>query len=90
MDMDNADVVKELDSIRIGYEGMGLTFRVGHSHTEDGTITWKAYTDVAAGFDFVNLRTAGRWLHLELYTSSLNAEWTVSEVELIGRMEGSR
>ena len=90
IDMDNADVVKELDSIRIGFDGTDLTYRVGSSETEDGTITWKPYTSMASGFNFHNLRVAGRWLHFEVYTNTLGSKWLVSEVEIIGRMEGTR
>lgn len=90
MDFDNADVIKELDSIRIGFEGMGLQYRIGWSETEDGTITWGSYTDMSTGFGFQNLRTAGRWLHFELYSASLNASWEISDVEFIGRFEGTR
>lgn len=90
IDMANADKVKELDSIRIGFTGQGLQYRIGWSETEDGTINWGSYRDMTTGFPFQNLRTAGRWLHFELYSNSLNAEWEVSEVEFIGRIEGTR
>ena len=90
MDMQNADIVKELDSIRIGFTGTGLQYRIGWSETETGAITWKPYTDIDVGFNFHNLRTAGRWLHLELYSDTLNAYWEVSDVEFIGRQEGTR
>lgn len=90
MDWQNADLIKELDSIRIGYVGSGLQYRIGWSETEDGTINWGAYTDMATGFDFHNLRTAGRYLHLELYSADLNDYWEVMDIELIGRMEGTR
>lgn len=90
LDLGNADMVKELDSIRIGYEGAGLQYRIGWSETETGTITWGAYSDVSAGFGFDNLRTAGRWLHLELYSADLGDSWEVMSVEVIGRVEGTR
>ena len=41
--------------------------------TADGTVTWTDYTDMATGFGFHNLRTAGRWLLFELYSASLMA-----------------
>jgi len=90
IDMDNADLVKEIDSIRIGYTGSGLTYRVGWSATEDGTINWQPYASMDTGFTFQNLRTAGRWLHFELKTDTLNSTWEVSDVVFIGRMEGTR
>ena len=90
IDLGSADRVKELDSIRIGYEGSGLQYRVGWSETENGSVTWGAYTTFEDGFDFQNLRTAGRWLHFELYSNALNANWEVMNVEFIGRVEGTR
>lgn len=90
MDLNNADRVKELDSIRIGFTGMGLQYRIGWSETENGTITWTDYTEMEEGFDFDSLRTAGRWLHMELYSNTLNADWEVVGMEVQGRIEGTR
>lgn len=90
IDLGNADRVKELSSIRIGFEGDGLQYRIGWSESESGTINWGGYTAMDAGFDFDNLRTAGRWLHFEVYSNTLNADWEVMSVEFIGRTEGSR
>jgi hypothetical protein len=90
IDLGDADRVKELDSIRLGLEGDGLQYRVGWSETENGAVTWGSYSAFPAGFDFDNLRTAGRWLHFELYSDTLNADWEVMNVEFIGRVEGSR
>jgi hypothetical protein len=86
----SAEAVKEMDSVRIGFIGQGLQYRVGWAETEDGTVNWSPYADMSTGFDFQNLRTAGRWLLFELYSASLNAEWEVQAVEFIGRVEGTR
>lgn len=90
MDLGSADQVKEIDSIRVGYEGMGLQYRVGWSEEEHGTITWESYVAKDHGNTFDNIRTAGRYLYLEIYSNTLNADWEVMNVELIGRSEGSR
>lgn len=90
MDIGNADIVKEIDSLRLGFTGNGLKYRIGWSETETGTIIWKDYTDIEVGFDFHNLRTAGRWLHFELCSNTLNTYWEVSDIEFIGRQEGTR
>lgn len=90
LDWSNADIVKELDSIRIGFTGTGLQYRIGWSEEENGTINWGSYTDMDQGFPFHNLRTAGRWLHFEIYSATTNADWLVASVEFIGRMEGTR
>jgi hypothetical protein len=90
MDLGNADLVKELDTIRIGFKGMGLQYRIGWAESENGSVTWGAYQDMDEGFDFHNVRTAGRWLLLELYSSALNTYWEVMNCEVIGRFEGTR
>jgi len=90
IDLGDADLVKELDSIRIGYEGVGLQYRIGWSETETGAITWGPYRAMEQGFGFHNLRTAGRWLHIELYSDTLNTEWEVMNIEFMGRSEGTR
>lgn len=90
MDIGNADRVKELDSIRIGFKGSGLQYRVGWSESENGSITWSAYKAMDEGFDFDNIRTAGRWLHVEIYSNTLNSDWELMALEFIGRIEGTR
>ena len=93
LDLGDSERIKELDSIRIGTAGtpLGLQFRLGWAETENGTITWPAtYTNVADGYEFTNVRTAGRWLFIELYSASLNAKWEVTSMDIIGRIEGSR
>lgn len=92
LDLGSPHMTKELTSIRIGAPetALGLTFRVGWSDTENGTITWGDYKTYATGYDFTNLRTAGRWLFLEFYSSSLNATWEINSLEIVGRMEGTR
>jgi hypothetical protein len=82
--------VKELDSIRIGFKGSGLQYRIGWSETEGGTVTWGNYTSIDEGFDFENLRTAGRWLLVEFYSNGLTANWEVMNLEVMGRIEGTR
>jgi hypothetical protein len=92
LDLGEPDRVKELSSIRIGTtaETQGLTYRTGWADTEDGTIAWDSYKDTAAGYDFTNLRTAGRWLFLEFYSADINNKWEVTSLELQGRYEGTR
>ena len=90
IDLGSADRVKELSSIRVGYRGSDLQYRIGWAETEDGTITWGSYRDVNAGYDFHNLRTAGRYLFLEFYSNVINAEWDLMSVEIQGRVEGTR
>jgi hypothetical protein len=90
IDLGNADLVKELDSIRMGFVGNNLQYRIGWSETEDGTIHWGGYRYMETGFPFHNLRTSGRWLHIEIYSDDINTSWELSSMELIGRSEGTR
>lgn len=90
MDLGDADRVKELDTIRVGYTGSGLEFRVGWSDTEDGTITWGDYISVDNAFGFNNVRTAGRWLHLGFRSTMSSVDWEMVSIEVIGRSEGTR
>lgn len=90
MDLSNADMVKELSSLRVGREGTGLSYRVGWSETEGGAVTYSAWTPIQTGFEFQNLRTAGRWLTIGLQSTGLNASWELMALEVIGRVEGTR
>ena len=82
--------IKELDSIRIGWRGEGLTYRVGGAETEGGLINWGAYKLADEGYEEQFLRTAGRWIYLEFYSDQLGDSWEIDSVDLIGRIEGTR
>ena len=90
MDLGDADSVKEIDSIRLGFRGTGLRFRVGWAENEDDTPNWEAYIETVPGFPFHNLRTAGRWLFLEFQSEDLDDAWELMTIEVIGRGEGTR
>jgi hypothetical protein len=82
--------IKELDTLRMGYIGSGLQYRIGWAETETGSITWGSYTDISTGFEFQSTRTAGRWMFFEAYSAAPNAAWELMDVEFIGRIEGTR
>ena len=106
LDLGDSERIKELDSIRIGTAGssQGLQFRLGWAELENadpdptvhaGTdpdleVIWGNYIPVTDGYAFHNVRTAGRWLFIELYSNALNAKWEVTSLDIIGRIEGSR
>ena len=90
IDLGNADNVKELDSIRLGFRGTGCRFRVGWAETEDGAPNWEPYITMEPGFPFHNLRTAGRWLFIEFRSDTLDDNWELMTIEVIGRGEGTR
>jgi len=90
MDLGDPDRVKELSSLRVGYRGSGLQYRIGWAETENGTITWGSYTDVNEGYDFHNLRTAGRYLFIEIYSAVVGIDWELMSLEVQGRIEGTR
>jgi hypothetical protein len=90
IDLGDADKIKELTSIRMGFRGNGLTYRIGWSELETGPITWEPYRIMEEGYPFHNLRTAGRWLFMEIYSNTLNADWELMTTQIIGRVEGTR
>jgi hypothetical protein len=90
LDLGNADRVKELSSLRVGHVGTGLTYRVGWSETENGTPVYTDWVPLERGFEFQNLRTAGRWLRLGFRSATLNADWEIMSLEIQGRAEGTR
>lgn len=90
LDLENEDHVKELDAIRIGYVGSGLTFRIGTQDKLSDTITWGAYQNAASGFDFTTLRKSGRYISIEFKSTGVNDSWEISSVSLYGRMAGTR
>lgn len=90
MDMGSADLVKELSSLRVGLTGSGISYRIGWSESEDGAVTYTPWAVIEPGFEFQNLRTAGRWLRLGIQSTGLNVSWELMTLEIIGRAEGTR
>jgi len=90
-DLNDADRVKELTSMRVGIEGVGSPqVRVGWSETIDATPVFNESFVVDNTFNHFDLRTSGRYLHLEVTSSGSTDDWTITDMTIIGRTEGSR
>lgn len=90
LDGDVADLIKEIEAIRIAYVGFDLQFRLGWSDTEGGTIQWGPYQMVEDGFELNYYDINGRYITLELYSNSLSDQWNVGGIDVHGRVGGER
>jgi len=90
LDLDDPNHIKEIQAVRVGYIGSGLQYRLGRSNSEDDSITWGRYNRVPDGFKFSDARDAGRYLHLELYSSGVGDDWNVSSIDIHGVILGER
>ena len=90
LDLENEDHIKELDAIRIGYIGSGLTFRIGSQNKLTDTINWGSYQSAKVGFDFTELRKSGRYISIEFKSDGLTDSWELSSVSIYGRVAGTR
>ena len=90
LDLDNEDAIKELDAIRVGYIGSGLTFRIGSQNKLTDVITWGDYLPAKIGFDFTELRKSGRYISIEFNSDGLTDHWELSSIGIYGRLAGTR
>ena len=90
LDMDSEDIIKELDAIRVGYVGSGLTFRMGSQRKLSDAIVWGSYMTAKVGFDFTELRKSGRYISIEFKSSGLTDSWELSSIGIYGRLAGTR
>jgi len=90
LDLDNEDNIKELDAIRVGYVGSGLTFRIGVQGKLSDAITWGDYISAKVGFDFTELRKSGRYISIEFKSAGLTDSWELSSIGIYGRLAGTR
>tara|TARA_R110000796_G_scaffold142745_1_gene259281 strand:+ start:478 stop:1950 length:1473 start_codon:yes stop_codon:yes gene_type:complete len=90
LDLENADNIKELDAIRIGYVGSGLTFRIGAQNKLSDAISWGSYLPAKVGFDFTEFRKAGRYISIEFKSDGVNDSWELSSIDIYGRLAGTR
>ena len=104
-DLENPYAIKELTSIRVGKTGIGsVQLRIGWADTADAVATQKeAFNTGADLITFTetilisdntakehSLRTAGRYLYLELSSSDASDTWEISYIEVKGRVRGFR
>jgi hypothetical protein len=90
-DLGDPDRIKELTSIRVGKQGNGTPqVRIGWSDDINGTPTYVDTFNVTETFQEHHLRTAGRWLFLEVTSSASSDAWEISTLIIQGAYEGSR
>ncbi len=90
MDLGTPDRVKELDAIRIGFQGSGLRARIGQQFSLNDAITWTSFFEVPTGYAFKSVRVAGRYISIELQSQDVGDAWDVSSIDFYGRLEGER
>ena len=90
MDGDVADLIKEIESIRVAYKGSGLTYRFGYQEEQDDAVAWGNYQEIDSGFSFSDDRLSGRYITLELYSDQVGDSWDVSRIDVYGYASGER
>ena len=89
-DLDDADSIKELTSIRIGKLGEGApTVKIGWADTPTVAPTYVDSFVLDNTFVEHILRTAGRYLFLDIESTSADA-WEITDVVIQGRTGGTR
>ena len=96
-DLNDADRVKEISAIRVGKEGSGSpVLSVGWADTIDGEPN---YTDgrgransfiITNTFESFPIRSAGRYITMKVESNNSSDNWTLTNLEVQGRMEGER
>jgi hypothetical protein len=96
-DLNDADRVKEISAIRVGKEGSGSpVLSVGWADTIDGEPN---YTDgrgrtnsfiINNTFESFPIRSAGRYITMKVESNNSSDNWTLTNLEVQGRMEGER
>lgn len=92
-DLNNADRIKEITSIRVGKEGSGSPIMsVGFSNTIDAEPTYLSKDSfiIDDSFKSFPVRAAGRYIHIKVESSSNIDDWTLTDLVLQGRFEGER
>ena len=92
-DLNDASRIKEVSSVRVGKEGTGSPrVRVGWSNEIDDEPYWNESDSffVDESFKKNDLRTAGRYIHLEISSDQSTDDWTITDMVVQGRFEGSR
>ena len=92
-DLNDASRIKEVSSVRVGKQGTGSPrVRVGWSNEIDDEPYWNESDSffVDESFKKNDLRTAGRYIHLEISSDQSTDDWTITDMVVQGRFEGSR
>ena len=96
-DLNDANRVKEISAIRVGKEGLGSPkLSIGWSDTIDGEPN---YTDgrgrdnsfiIDNTYKSFPIRSAGRYITLKIESENSSDSWTLTNLEVQGRLEGER
>jgi len=96
-DLNDANRVKEISAIRVGKEGLGSPkLSIGWSDTIDGE---PDYTDgrgrdnsfiINNTYESFPIRSAGRYITLKIESENSSDDWTLTNLEVQGRLEGER
>ena len=92
-DFQNADRIKEITQLRVGKEGTGNPIiSIEVSDTPEGTKTLKSTFTVTDADNFKNfpIRAAGRYIHLNVLSTSSGDDFTITDLVIQGRLEGER
>jgi hypothetical protein len=90
-DLDDADRIKELTSIRIGKRGTGSpTLQIGWANTIDAAPIYTDTLMVTEDYKEFFLRTAGRYLFINVSSDSPSDSWELSHMVVKGRVSGER
>lgn len=90
-DLDDPDLIKEVTSIRVGKRGKGFpVIKVGWAETINGTPVFTDTFTVNVTFVEEYLRTAGRYLFLDITSDNEADSWEITNLEIQGRMSGTR
>jgi len=90
-DLEQPNVIKEVSSIRVGKIGHGNpVIKVGWSDTINGTPVYTDTFTVNDTYAEVDLRTAGRYLFLNVTSSEPNDTWEITDMQVQGRTAGTR
>jgi len=96
-DLNDANRVKEISAIRVGKEGLGSpTLSIGWSDTINGE---PDYTDgrgrvnsfiINNTYESFPIRSAGRYITMKVESNNSSDSWTLTNLEVQGRIEGER
>ncbi len=96
-DLNDANRVKEISAIRVGKEGLGSPkLSIGWSDTIDGEPDYTDGRGRANSFIINNtyesfpIRSAGRYITLKIESENSSDDWTLTNLEVQGRLEGER
>lgn len=91
MDMQRPEMIKTITNLMVQMRRLAGTVqvRIGSQYNLDDAVTWSDYQTLDDGFEALPFLLSGRFITIEVRSSTTNADWAMSGFTIYGDLTGA-